>query len=365
MQRAMRRNIDNTLIHVEDPEQLIRVRRRSMAEQAEQVANKNLRITRDSDGEEYSEAEEMNIPDLYVPDLNNTPLQRAIQNGMALNDNTYTCDELTKQITRPKSKIHNLRDAMNWAESLDRQGCQRELNRQERSALRETTIRDETVNEMTIQEEINFMSGRNDGHFNSTMKGNSGRWHNSPNRNNSYHSSRDNSYNNGRDNSYNNGRDSSYHSDRNNSHYGNRNNSYQGQNNFHSDRSDRNSHNRNWNPRYNYSDNYDSRRRLNRYRHQPRDPKNNIRFEYNMKDKNIYSTLRNTVDQLKEHPQADRYKFKKMIPKVTGGHRNDEEVREDTIAEMKMEELQDILKEDVDLIFDALVLHDYIEEVDA
>ena len=70
-----------------------------------------------------------------------------------------TCDELTKQITRPKSKIHNLREAMNMAESLDRQGRQRELNRQERSALRETTIREETVNEMSIQEEVNFMSG--------------------------------------------------------------------------------------------------------------------------------------------------------------------------------------------------------------
>ena len=69
------------------------------------------------------------------------------------------------------------------------------------------------------------------------------------------------------------------------------------------------------------------------------------------------------MDQLKEHPQADRYKFK-MFPKVTG-HRNKEEVREDTSAEMKMEDLQGILKEDVDPIFDALVLHDYIEEVDA
>ena len=267
----------------------------------------------------------------------------------------FTCDELTKQITCPKSKIHNLRDAMNWAESLDRQGRQRELNRQERNALRETTIREETVNEMSIQDEVNFMSGRNDGHFNSTMKSNSGRWNNSLNRNNSYNGGRDNSYN----------------GDRNNSHYGGRNNSYQGKNNFYSDnRSDRNNpdsrswNNRSWNPRYNYSDNYNSRRRLNRYRHQPRDPKNNIRFEYNAKDTNIYSTLRNTVDQLKEHPQADRYKFKKMFPKVTG-HRNKEEVREDTIAEMKMEDLQGILKEDVDLIFDALVLHDYIEEVDA
>ena len=53
-----------------------------------------------------------------------------------------------------------------------------------------------------------------------------------------------------------------------------------------------------------------------------------------------------------------------MFPKVTG-HRNREEVHEDTIAEMKMEDLQDILKEDVYLIFDALVLHDYIEEIDA
>ena len=107
MQRATRRNIDNTLIHIEDPEQLIRVRRRSMAEQAEQVANKNLRITRDSDGEEYSEAEEMNIPDLYVPDLNNTPLQRAIQNGMALNDN-----KTVYKIRCPKLKEHIGRDTL-------------------------------------------------------------------------------------------------------------------------------------------------------------------------------------------------------------------------------------------------------------
>ena len=85
MRRATRSNADNTLVQVEDPEQIIRERRRSMAEQAEQGRG-NPRHTRDSDGEEYSEAEEMNIRDLYVPDLNNTPLQRAIRNGMALND---------------------------------------------------------------------------------------------------------------------------------------------------------------------------------------------------------------------------------------------------------------------------------------
>ena len=77
----------------------------------------------------------------------------------------------------------------------------------------------------------------------------------------------------------------------------------------------------------------------------------------------MYSTLRNTVDQLKEHPQANRHTFKKILPDVTK-YRNREEVCEDTIAEMRIEELQAILKEDIDLIFDALVIHDYIEEVD-
>ena len=85
MQRVTRSNAANTLVQVEDPEQILRERRRSMADQAEQGRG-NPRETRDSDGEEYSKAEEVNIRDLYVPDLDNTPLQRAIRNGMALND---------------------------------------------------------------------------------------------------------------------------------------------------------------------------------------------------------------------------------------------------------------------------------------
>ena len=100
MQRATRSNADNTLVQVEDPEQIIRVRRRSMAEQAKQgEVNRNPRVTRDSDGEEYSEAEEVNIPDLYVPDLDNTPLRRAIKNGMALNE-----DQTIYRIRCPKLK---------------------------------------------------------------------------------------------------------------------------------------------------------------------------------------------------------------------------------------------------------------------
>ena len=82
MQRVTRSNIDNSLVQVEDPEQILKERCRSMADQGREVP----RDTRDSDGKEYSEAEEMNTPELYVPDLDNTPLETAIRNGMALND---------------------------------------------------------------------------------------------------------------------------------------------------------------------------------------------------------------------------------------------------------------------------------------
>ena len=60
-----------------------------------------------------------------------------------------TSDELTKQIIRDHTWIHTQRQAMETAESLDRQARQQEITRQERNALRETTIREESVNEMS------------------------------------------------------------------------------------------------------------------------------------------------------------------------------------------------------------------------
>ena len=106
MQRVTRSNADNTLVQVEDPEQILRERRRSMAEQAEQGRG-NHRETRDSNDEEYSEAEEVNTRDLYVPDLDNTPLQRAIRNGMALND-----DQTVYRIWCPKLKEYIRKDTL-------------------------------------------------------------------------------------------------------------------------------------------------------------------------------------------------------------------------------------------------------------
>ena len=90
------------------PHRSLTVRHRSMAEQAEQgEVNRNPRVTRDSGGEEYSEAKEANIPDLYVPDLDNTPLRRAIRNGMALNE-----DQTIYRIRCPKLKEYIGKDTL-------------------------------------------------------------------------------------------------------------------------------------------------------------------------------------------------------------------------------------------------------------
>ena len=88
-----------------------------------------------------------------------------------------------------------------------------------------------------------------------------------------------------------------------------------------------------------------------------------MRFEYNIADQDMMSNLRRTVDNLKKHPQASRNSFKWFLPGVT--RRNQEEVCEDAIAEMEIEKIQEILNEDLVLIFNALVIQDYIDEVDA
>ena len=191
----------------------------------------------------------------------------------------------------------------------------------ERNSMRETTISEESINEVSLTDEVNFMSpGRTNNHFNSTMKNNGGHWNNSPRgRNNSYYNNRSR-----------------------------RNNSY--------------SDNKSWSPRHNYSNNYDSKRILKRYRHQPRDPKNNVEFEYNIADCHMMSNLRRCVDSLKNEPHAYQNSFKKIFLRMT--NRSEEEVRDDAIATIKIKQIQDILKEDLDLVFDVLVIQDYIDEVD-
>ena len=126
----------------------------------------------------------------------------------------------------------------------------------------------------------------------------------------------------------------------------------------------------NYNNSYNNSNNYSNsssyqntfnQRRLQRYKHQSRWPKKNIKFKYNARDKDMMGNIRRTINYIKEGAQnreAAR-RFQKFTNRAT------EEVSEDSITTITIKEIQTILQEDVDLIFDALVIVDYIEnEVD-
>ena len=115
------------------------------------------------------------------------------------------------------------------------------------------------------------------------------------------------------------------------------------------------------NNQYNTSNPYrNGYRRLKRYRHQTSWPKRNVRFEYNVKDKDMMGNIRRTVDFIKSRNQSRE--AAKRFPKFT--NRAIEEVSEDTIETTSIDHIQHILNEDVDLIFDALVIADYIEEED-
>ena len=71
-------------------------------------------------------------------------------------------------------------------------------------------------------------------------------------------------------------------------------------------------------------------------------------------------TLRNMIDVLKGKTDKVIEDIKKM-PKVNS--RGVNEVSEDSIATISIEEIQRILKEDINTVYNALVASDYIEEV--
>ena len=71
-------------------------------------------------------------------------------------------------------------------------------------------------------------------------------------------------------------------------------------------------------------------------------------------------TLRNMIDFLKGKTDKVIEDIKRM-PKVN--QRGVNEVSEDSIATISIEEIQRILKEDVNTVYDALIASDYIEEV--
>ena len=220
----------------------------------------------------------------------------------------YAATKLGRKIVRRDSRITTLKDAMEEAETLNSQARQEQISKLERDSIRDTTTVSDSINNISLSEEsINLMHARRgDGKFNSTM--NPGHQNFSPNSKNG--------------------------------NYNNFNNS--------------NNYNKNWSPQQNKF----NKRRLQRYRHQSRWPRRDIKFEYNARDKDMMSNLRRTINYMKEGSQ--NREAARKLPKWN--NRAIEEVSEDNIAVMNIAEIQAILNEDIDLIFDALVIGDYIED---
>ena len=219
----------------------------------------------------------------------------------------YTADKLSYKVVKVDSWIKTLQDAMDQAVKIDQESRQSEVMRTRRNNRSE--IIDTTVNEIS-DIDINYVASRQgDSRFNSTMKP-------------GYQ------------------RDGKDFSPRNR-----QNDSFQ--------------NNRSWNSPRNDNPNF---RKINKYKHYAREPRNNIKFKYsiNRGEKEIMRTLRNMIDFLKGKTDKVIEDIKRM-PKVNP--RGVNKVSEDSIATISIEEIQRILKEDVNTIYDALIASDYIEEI--
>ena len=243
---------------------------------------------------------------ISAEEQNDEQILRAYANTLC----SYAATKLNRKIVRRGSRIRTLKDAMEEAEILDSQSRQEEISKIERDSIRDTTVSD-SINDITLTDEsVNFMqTRRGDGMLNSTMK-------------NSHQS-------------YSPGNRQGY--------YGNYNNS-----------ENLNNLSKNWSPQQNKF----NRRRLQRYRHEFRWPKRNIKFKYNARDKNMMGNLRRTINYMKEGEQ--NREAARRLPKFI--NRTIDEVSEDNIATISITEIQTILNKDINLIFDALVIGDYIED---
>ena len=103
-------------------------------------------------------------------------------------------------------------------------------------------------------------------------------------------------------------------------------------------------------------------RRLNKYQHHRNQPKAQIIFEYT--DQNMSEMLRmvrNFIDCMKANP-ATREQFK--TNKLTTRKEYNNEINESEINACNLDQVQQLINEDKDIVFDALVAADYIDEVD-
>ena len=267
-------------------------------------------------------------------------------------------DKLLRKIAKKNSYIKTLDDTFKQAIEINRETSFIEAASGRYNNQNCTKIETQ-INELddSFQDcDINAMNTRStnrsrDGSFNGSFDRSSSRnnslnsSHNSrPNyRNNSYSSNNDsyNSYNRqgyNRDNNRNGGHQQ-------NQRYEQRNQNYQ---NRYDNNQDRNR--------------FDNRRRPNKYQHHRNQHKSQIIFEFS--DQNMIEmmqTVRGFINLIKANPTTrDQYKSNKLA--VCKEY--DNEVNESEIHSSNLDQVQQLINEDTDLVFDALVAADYIDKID-
>ena len=274
-----------------------------------------------------------------------------------------TRDKLLRKIAKKNSYIKTLDDA--FKQVLD-------INR-ETSFVEAATGRYNDQNGTKIETQINELSDSfqeydiNAMNTRSTNRSGDGSWNSSFNRssskNNSFNSPQ-NSRSNYRGNSYPTNNDS--YNRQNYSRDNGRNRNYQQQPRHEQGNSNypnRYDNNRDRNRFDNYLDRhrFDNRRRPNKYQHHRNQHKAQVIFEFldqNMME--MMQTVRGFINLIKANPKTrEQYKSNKLAT-----HKYDNEVNESEIQTSSLEQVQQFFNEDSDVVFDALVAADYIDEIE-
>ena len=266
-----------------------------------------------------------------------------------------TRDKLLRKIAKKNSYIKTLDDAFKQAIEINRETSFVEAASGRYSDQSCTKIETQ-INELddSFQDcNINTMNTRStnrsrDGSFNRSFDGLSSR-------NNSFNSSH-NSRPNYRNNSYPNNNDLDNRQDYNRDNY--RNKGYQ-----HNQRYEQ--RNQGYQIRYDNNQDrnrFDNRRRPNKYQHHRNQHKAPIIFEF--LDQNMIEmmqTVRGFINLIKANPTTrDQYKSNKLAARKE----YDNKVNESEICSSSLDQVQQLINEDTDLVFDTLVAADYIDEVD-
>ena len=100
---------------------------------------------------------------------------------------------------------------------------------------------------------------------------------------------------------------------------------------------------------------------MNKYQHYRNQPRAQVVFKYtNQQPLELLQTVRHFINFMKTYPVSrEQFKTNKLA------RRNfHNEVNKSEIHTSSLEEVQQLINEDTDLVFDTLVAADYIDEID-